>query len=112
MPCVLFLTLPSLFNSAASFRIKSAAWSDIFLPTRTKRRGAEKVTGRDNTWLGDLRDAASVNDGEPWSDMDIAELKNAIEYGETIAEAAEFLCRSTEEVAIKAKDLGLSTTRH
>jgi hypothetical protein len=70
------------------------------------------VTRRNDPWFRDLDDAANFNDGQAWSDMDIAELKNAIECGATIAAAAEILGRSIEEVADKAKELGFSTTRH
>jgi hypothetical protein len=44
--------------------------------------------------------------------MDIAELRNAIECGDTITKAADILCRSVDEVADKARELGFSTTRH
>lgn len=50
-----------------------------------------------------------LNDGRPWSEMDIADLKNAIADGATLAETARFLCRSGSlyDVAMKAKALGL-----
>jgi len=45
-----------------------------------------------------------VYDGADWTDMDIEDLKAAIDSGCSIEEAAEFLCRadSVEEVARKA----------
>jgi hypothetical protein len=46
-----------------------------------------------------------INDGEPWSEMDIADLKNEVARGATLVEAARFLCRtgSLFDVAMKAK---------
>jgi hypothetical protein len=50
-----------------------------------------------------------INDGADWTDMDIEDLKAAIEGGATIEEAAEFLCRadSVDDVARKCEELGL-----
>ena len=50
-----------------------------------------------------------LNDGKPWSEMDIADLKNAAAHGAMLVETARFLCRSGSlfDVAMKAKDLGL-----
>jgi hypothetical protein len=61
---------------------------------------------------GALRDRGNINDGMPWSEKDVFDLRSAISLGETIEQAADFLGRSDEEVAAKAKELGLSTTRH
>jgi hypothetical protein len=61
---------------------------------------------------GAFRDRVNINDGKPWSEKDVFDLRSAIWLGETIEQAADFLCRSDEEVAAKAKELGLSTTRH
>jgi len=49
------------------------------------------------------------NDGKPWSAMDEADLILALERGDSIEEAAIFLCRSgtVEDVAAKALALGL-----
>ncbi len=58
------------------------------------------------------RDRADARDEEPWSEMDVVELRSAISFGQTIEEAAHFLGRSREDVAAKANQLGLSTTRH
>ena len=50
-----------------------------------------------------------IYDGEPWTEMDIEDLKEEIEHGCSIQEAAEFLCRadSIEDVERKARELGL-----
>jgi hypothetical protein len=41
-----------------------------------------------------------INDGKEWSEMDIADLKNHVAHGASLAETSEFLCRSDEfEVA-------------
>ena len=49
------------------------------------------------------------NDGEPWSDMDIADLRACIKVGCSLRRTALFLCRSgtKDEVAAKARALGL-----
>jgi hypothetical protein len=48
-----------------------------------------------------------ANSGEPWSEMDIADLTRSLAYGNTIADAASLLCRDEDEVRQKAKELGL-----
>jgi hypothetical protein len=50
-----------------------------------------------------------VNDGKPWSEMDLFDLRNSLAYGRSIGEVAGFLCRSgtVEEVKRKAQELGL-----
>ena len=50
-----------------------------------------------------------IYDGAPWTEMDIDDLKAAIESGRSIEEAAEFLCRadSVDDVARKCEELGL-----
>ena len=50
-----------------------------------------------------------ANDGNPWSEMDLWDLKNSLQYGDSIEEVAVFLCRSgtTDEVRRKADELGL-----
>jgi hypothetical protein len=48
-------------------------------------------------------------DDADWTEMDIEDLKAAIESGRSIEEAAEFLCRvdSVDDAARKCEDLGL-----
>jgi hypothetical protein len=50
-----------------------------------------------------------IYDGAAWTEMDIDDLKAAIESGRSIEEAAEFLCRadSVDDVARKCEELGL-----
>jgi hypothetical protein len=50
-----------------------------------------------------------VCDGANWTEMDIEDLKSAIDSGCSIEEAAIFLCRaaSVDEVAQKCAELGL-----
>lgn len=50
-----------------------------------------------------------LNDGKPWSEMDIRDLRSALEHGDTIEAAARHLCRATNvaEVEAKARELGL-----
>src|SRR3982074_1309863 len=49
-----------------------------------------------------------ICDGAAWTEMDIDDLKAAIEHGDSLEEAAEFLCRSgsIDEVAPKAREPG------
>ena len=48
-----------------------------------------------------------ANSGEPWTEMDIADLTHSLAYGNTIADAASLLCRDEDEVRQKAKELAL-----
>jgi hypothetical protein len=50
-----------------------------------------------------------IYDRAPWTEMDIDDLKAAIESGRSIEEAAQFLCRadSVDDVARKCAELGL-----
>ena len=41
-------------------------------------------------------DRLNINDGKEWSEMDIANLKNHVAQGASLAETSEFLCRSDE----------------
>jgi hypothetical protein len=56
---------------------------------------------------GDWRRA--IDAGDPWSEMALWDLKNELEHGSTIAQAAVFLCRSgtIDDVRRKADELGL-----
>ena len=47
-----------------------------------------------------------ANSGEPWSEMDISDLTYSLDYGDTFAQTASFLCREGE-VRQKARQLGL-----
>jgi hypothetical protein len=49
-----------------------------------------------------------ANSGEPWSEMDISDLTHSLDYGDTFAQTASFLCRDEDEVRQKAKELGLA----
>lgn len=48
----------------------------------------------------------NLNEGNPWSEMDLFDLKNSHSRGNTIEEIAEFLCRSEQEVREKIAELG------
>ena len=50
----------------------------------------------------------NANSGEPWSEMDLWELKTSMKYRRSFAEVAGFLYRDEEEVRDMAKALGLS----
>jgi hypothetical protein len=47
-------------------------------------------------------------DGAEWTEMDIEDLKAAMEAGHSVDEAAQFLCRSgsVEDVRQKCRELG------
>jgi hypothetical protein len=47
----------------------------------------------------------TINAGEPWSEMDLSDLKDLIRDRRSIAEIAEFLCREVDEVEAKAAEL-------
>jgi hypothetical protein len=51
-----------------------------------------------------------IYDGADWIEMDIDDLKAAIECGSSREEAAQFLCRadSVDDVARKCQELGLT----
>lgn len=51
---------------------------------------------------------ADINEGKPWSDLDDADLALEASTGETIDHAATVLCRSPEEIAARAIELGLA----
>lgn len=50
-----------------------------------------------------------IYDGAEWSEMDLEDLRAAIEHGRSIEEAAAFLCRagSVDDVARQCAALGL-----
>jgi hypothetical protein len=48
-----------------------------------------------------------ANSGEPWSEMDISDLTYSLDYGDTFAQTASFLCMDEDEVRQKARQLGL-----
>lgn len=56
--------------------------------------------------------ATDINDGKPWSDIDdddlrSDDLRSEVAAGESVERAATFLCRTSDEVAIRAAALGL-----
>jgi hypothetical protein len=48
----------------------------------------------------------NLNEGKPWSEMDLADLKNSLAYGRSVKDIADFLCRSEDEVREKIAELG------
>jgi hypothetical protein len=44
-----------------------------------------------------------LNDGKPWSEMDLSDLRNSLAYGRSIEEVAGFLCRSGTVEEVKRK---------
>lgn len=56
---------------------------------------------------------ADIYDGAPWTEEDVAEIRNAIAHGGTIGEIAELICRagSIDDVERKANELGLQPQR-
>jgi ubiquinone biosynthesis protein UbiJ len=43
----------------------------------------------------------NINSGKAWSEMDLADLANALTFGTPIEEIAAFLCRDVDEVREK-----------
>jgi|SRR5215470_9759136 len=56
-----------------------------------------------------MTEKIDIYDGEPWTDMDVDDLIAALRHGDTIEDAARFLCRSgtIDQVRRKAEELGL-----
>ena len=52
-----------------------------------------------------MNDRPNLNDGKPWSEMDLADLRNAIAFGRSVEDIADFLCRSENEVREKIAEL-------
>jgi hypothetical protein len=52
---------------------------------------------------------SDLYDGAPWAEEDERDLKDAVDGGDTLEEAATLLCRSgtLDDVAKKAQELGL-----
>ena len=49
----------------------------------------------------------NLNSGEPWSEMDLEDLRRGLRKGTSIEELADFLCRDIAEVEAKAAELRL-----
>ena len=47
----------------------------------------------------------NLNEGKPWSEMDLVDVRNSLTHGGSVAEIAEFLCRSEREVHEKVAEL-------
>jgi len=45
------------------------------------------------------------NEGKPWSEMDLVDLRHSLAHGGSVAEIAAFLCRSEREVNEKIAEL-------
>jgi hypothetical protein len=50
-----------------------------------------------------MTDVPDLNEGKPWSEMDLVDLRHSFAHGRSVAEIAEFLCRSEREVARKSR---------
>jgi hypothetical protein len=48
---------------------------------------------------------ANLNVGKPWSEMDIADLKQCLRLRDSVKAIAEFLCREPGEVRAKIAEL-------
>jgi len=51
------------------------------------------------------------NEGKPWSRMDLADLRYASAHGRSVADIADFLCRSEQEVREKIAELQKDISR-
>jgi hypothetical protein len=52
----------------------------------------------------------NLNEGKPWSEMDLVDLRNALAHGRSVEEIADFLCRGEAEVREKIAELKTSPT--
>lgn len=48
-----------------------------------------------------------MNVGKPWSEMDLADLRNSLEHGDSVEQIAEFLCRDRHEVEAKIAEINV-----
>jgi len=71
------------------------------------------VRWRLGSYLKPMVEKYDINDGEPWTEMDVQDLTAALKYGDTLEEAAMHLCRSgtVGEVRRKAEELELISPR-
>lgn len=60
-------------------------------------------------YTGRRRDG-DVNSGAPWSDIDVIDLKDSLEFGRSLKDVAGFLCRSIAEIQAKARQQGFVVT--
>lgn len=58
-----------------------------------------------------MSETDNLNVGKEWSEMDIFDLKNAVDQGSSITDIADFLMRSESEVREKMVELGLSDAK-
>ena len=65
------------------------------------------ITKIEQAGLAERRRVMNANSGEPWSEMDLWELKTSMKYRRSLAEVAGFLYREEEEVRDMTKALGL-----
>lgn len=49
-----------------------------------------------------------MNVGKPWSEMDLADLMNGLEHGDSVEQIAEFLCREKHEIEAKIAEITAS----
>ena len=54
-----------------------------------------------------MSEKPNLNTGQPWSEIDIRDLRAEVDHGSSIREAADFLCRTAGEVEAKIQELGL-----
>ena len=47
------------------------------------------------------------NEDKPWSEMDLFDLKNGLQRGDSFTELADFLMRREEEIEAKAIELSI-----
>ena len=94
------LTIPSHIHNAVM----------TLTPESRRDRAMVNAAVRDGTARAG---SADIYDGAAWTEMDTNDLKAAIRHGNSIEEAAEFMCRSgsVDEVVRKAEELGLKPKR-
>jgi hypothetical protein len=57
----------------------------------------------------------NLNSGTPWSELALADLRNSMQLGESVAEIADYLCRDIQEIrdkiAERTHNIEVSTTK-
>ena len=101
----LFAVLTHGGDTGGAKSLRAARHLPLFLRNAMPRDAL--ITKIERAGLAERRRVMNANSGEPWSEMDLWELKISMKYRRSFAEVAGFLYRDEEEVRDMAKALGL-----
>jgi len=82
-------------------------WPELAHKLPPKKRSHEVVSDPIRELIEDEFPELAHKLPKPWSDTDLRMLQDSLDYGDTFAQAASFLCRDEDEVRQKARALGL-----